>query len=260
MTAKERLALCYSLLIEHINQFTNEELKKYATSHLMAAGMPCPIELDWFPSDSEDNFFKQSKEHQGYWNQQPPIKYYLNKYGFRSDEFSEEECRESITFIGCSNTVGLGIHKEDTWTARVAKELNLREINLGICAGSTDSAFRVYNEWQPIHKSKITCFLLPPTNRMEIVDRGGNWLNIGHWSTKVKWLSDEMLVSLLDDTLNEVRVDRNTAAIKHIANETDSKLIILPYTEKIDLARDNLHGGKNTHKNMAKNFLEEINK
>ena len=243
---------------DHINPFTNKEGKKYATSHFMNSGILCPIELDWFPSDSLDNFFKQSKEHQGYWNQQPPIKYSLNKYGFRSDDFPEEECRDSITFIGCSNTVGVGIHKEDTWTARVAKELNLREINLGICAGSSDSAFRVYNEWQPIHKSKITCFLLPPSNRMEMVDPTGIWLNVGHWAKKDEWLSDEMLVSLLDDTLNEVRVDRNTAAIKHIANETDSKLIVLPYTGKVDLARDNIHGGKNFHKNMAKNFLDRI--
>jgi len=116
----------------------------------------------------------------------------------------------------------------------------------------------VYNEWQPIHKSKITCFLLPPSNRMEMVDPTGEWLNIGHWSTREEWLSDEMLVSLLDDTLNEVRVDRNTAAIKHIANETDSQLIVLPYTGKEDFARDNMHGGKNFHKNMAKNFLKRI--
>ena len=242
----------------YINPFTNKEGKKYATTHFLTYKITCPIELDWFPSDSLDNFFKQRKEHQGYWNQQPPIKYYLNKYGFRSDDFPEEECRDSITFIGCSNTVGVGIHKEDTWPARVAKELNLREINLGICAGSSDSAFRVYNEWQPIHKSKITCFLLPPSNRIEMVDPTGDWANIGHWSKKQEWLSDEMLVSLLDDTLNEVRVDRNTAAIKHIANETDSKLIVLPYTGKVDLARDNIHGGKNFHKNMAKNFLDRI--
>ena len=245
---------------DHINQFTNKELKKYATSHFIPYSITCPIELDWFPSDTLEHFLTTSKEHQGYWNQQPPIKYSLNKYGFRSDEFPEEECRESITFIGCSNTVGVGIHKEDTWTARVAKELNLREINLGICAGSSDSAFRVYNEWQPIHKSKITCLLLPPTSRMEIVDRGGNWMNIGHWSTKDVWLSDEYLVSLLDDTLNEVRVDRNLAAIKWIAQETDSKVIVLPYAGKRDFARDNMHGGKNFHKNMAKLFLEEINK
>ena len=95
---------------------------------------------------------------------------------------------------------------------------------------------------------------------MEIVDQNGNWMNIGHWSTKDEWLSDEYLVSLLDDTLNEVRVDRNLAAIKWIAQETDSKVIVLPYAGKRDFGRDNMHGGKNFHKNMAKLFLEEINK
>lgn len=235
----------------------NKELKKCANYH---ASTTYPIQMDWFSVDSLDNFLKQSKEHQEYWNQQPPIKYSLNKHGFRGDELPEEECRESITFMGCSNTVGIGIHKEDTWPAIVAKELNLREINLGVCAGSADTAFRLYNEWQPIHKSKITCFLMPPTSRMEIIDPHGNWTNIGHWSLKDEWMTDELLVGLLDDTLNEVRVDRNTAAIKHIANETDSKVIVLPYQAKVDLARDNMHGGKNFHKNMAELFLKEINK
>jgi hypothetical protein len=232
-------------------------IKKY---DLSGPGTKFKRRLEWFPADTLEHFEKQPKEHQEIWNAKGPIYYDINQYGFRCGIFPEEECRESITFLGCSLTHGVGVHKEDTWPVLLSNMLELREINLGIPGGSTDSAFRVYNEWQPIHKSKITCLLLPPCHRMELIGRD-KWLNIGKWS-KFPYLTDEMLVRLLDPILTEVRVDRNTAAINWVAQETDSTLIIIDYTsveiKEDQLGRDNKHPGEQWHKAIAKAFYDRI--
>jgi len=217
---------------------------------------------EWESEASKANFINASKTHQDYWNlPENKISYNINKYGFRSDEFTEKECRESITFIGCSNTFGIGIPKEHTWTSILAKELNLKEINLGIPGGSLDSAFRVYNEWQPIHKSRITCLLIPPENRLEITWQK-IWYSIGPWSfIKGLHLTEQLLHDLLDDNLCQVNTDRNLAAIKYIAQETDSKILILSDLKCLQPevnARDQAHPGFITHMNIANHFLERL--
>ena len=235
-------------------------MKKY-NHDAFTSLIKCPTVLDWYPSDTKERFESLSKEHQDYWHEQPPISYKINTYGFRSDEFPEKECRESITFLGCSNTFGIGISKERTWPYLVAKELNLKEINLGICGGSLDSTFRVYNEWQPIHKSKITCLFIPPTNRMELF-RDNIWRTFGHWSLDDPNYALELklfIMDLLSDINQEVRTDRNLSAIKHIAHETDSKFIAFPFFVKgTNKARDGMHPCQAENIHTANKFIKAI--
>lgn len=232
-------------------------MKKYC----LHPQLSCPAEVDWIATDNPENFIKSPPNHQEFWSKQPKISYRLNEYGFRCDSFPEIETRDSITFIGCSNTFGVGMNKEKTWPALLSEKLNLKEINLGIAGGSLDSAFRVYNEWQPIHKSKITCLFLPPSSRLEIIRKGG-WLNVGHWTPTDDYLSEELLLDLIDTTLNEVRTDRNIAAIKYIAQQTESKLVIVPYHSsfKGDYGRDFMHAGQEWHKATAAEFEKRINR
>jgi hypothetical protein len=236
-------------------------MKKY-NNGILANKIKCQTIVDWYPSDTKERFESLPKEHQDYWHEQPPITYNLNTYGFRSDEFPEKECRESITFLGCSNTFGTGMPKKHTWTSILAKELNLKEINLGICAGSLDSAFRVYNEWQPIHKSKITCLFIPSTNRMEVASEN-IWRTLGHWSLDLPIYGVELksfIMDLLSDINQEIRTDRNLAAIKYIAQETDSKFIAFPFFDEVadKKARDNMHPGHAFNIYAANKFIEAI--
>ena len=241
--------------------------KKYNNA-ILGNRIKCSTVLDWYPSDTKERFKSQPQDHQDYWHEQPPLRYKLNTYGFRSDEFPEKEYRESITFLGCSQTFGTGIHKESTWASLVAKHYNLLEINLAIASGSLDSAFRVYNEWQPIHKSKITCLLLPPSNRMELARNAvwdpnmSHWENVGHWSLGEKsnygFETKTFMMDLLSDINQEVRTDRNLAAIKYIAQETESTFIVSSFEGEYDKARDNLHGGPEWNRNMANKFIKAI--
>lgn len=229
-----------------------------------------PTVLNWYPSDTEQRFKSQPQDHQDYWHEQPPISYNLNSYGFRSDEFPLEECQESITFLGCSQTFGTGLQKERTWASLVAKHYDLLEINLSIVSGSLDSAFRVYNEWQPFHRSKITCLLLPPSNRMEVARensllpwQNNTWNSIGRWVLEDSKYGVELksfMMDLISDINQEVRTDRNLAAIKHIAHETGSKFIAFPFFEDAGntKARDNMHGGAEWNMIAANKFIKAI--
>jgi hypothetical protein len=42
----------------------------------------------------------------------------VNSDGFRSDEFRAEHKENHLLFAGCSNTFGIGLHKEETWSSR----------------------------------------------------------------------------------------------------------------------------------------------
>ena len=159
--------------------------------------------------------------------------------------------------------------------------MNLKEINLAIQGGSLDAAFRVYNSWQPIHKSKITCLLLPPGARGELLkdkstmevsenrNSSDNWQTIGSWSFDdnyqklVNGVSDTMLIGFLSETMQEVRHDRNIKAIKYVAQETDSTLYIIDSQEKFSFkdytkGRDGAHPGEKWHRAVANLFIEEM--
>ena len=255
-----------------------EKLKKMAPIYAFNMDHPYDKTRKFVSEIEETNFNSLSSEEREYWKD---VEYATNKYGFRSDPFTEEECRESITFLGCSNTFGVGNYKEKTWPSLLSNEMNLKEINLAIPGGSLDSAFRLYNSWQPIHKSKITCLLIPPGARGELLkdkstmDVSRNrkptnmWQTIGSWSfddTTQKFLngvSDTMLIGFLSETMQEVRYDRNIKAIKYVAQETDSTLYIIDGHKAIKFedypkSRDGAHAGEEWHRDVANLFIEAM--
>lgn len=235
-------------------------------------GLSLPYTLDWYPSDTKVQLEKQSTEHKNYWNNQSPIKYDLNEYGHRCEEISEN--RNSIMFLGCSMTFGVGMHKEKTWPFLVAKALGKTEYNLGIPAGSMDSCYRLYKEWQPIAKSSITVLAVPPHYRCEkIIDNevGNFYQNIGQWSIAddVRRGNKDRAQRHLEEELNDsnmyVSFNKNTDAIKQVAENTDSKLLLIDYvklgrTVTGEKGRDGIHPGENWHKNVSEKVLELIGK
>lgn len=257
----------------------NEELKKKVPSHAFDTQLKHDnMSRQFLTEEEETHFNSMTSEEREYWKD---MNYITNKYGFRTETFTEEECRESITFLGCSNTYGVGNYKEKTWPSLLSNEMNLKEINLAVPGGSLDAAFRVYNSWQPILKSKITCLLLPPGARGELLkdkstmdvsenrNPSDHWQTIGPWSfddTAQKFLngvSDTMLIGFLSETMQEVRHDRNIKAIKYVAQETDSTLYIVDSQEKFSLkdytkGRDGRHPGEEWQRDVANLFIEAM--
>jgi hypothetical protein len=225
-----------------------------------------PGTFKWLKNDLEQRYDHSSKEHRAYWDENQ-FSYDLNSYGFRCDEF--EENQESILFLGCSITLGYGMPKEKSWTHLVAQSLGLKEYNLGVGGGSLDCAFKLYNAWQPIIKAKHTVLLIPPAPRFEIFANGlyhtiGSWIKLnpahmGFTSSVVENYVD----MLTNDEYMQTLKDRNCHAIKNLARETNSNLIIkdsadVSNNENEIKGRDGTHPGPAWHERLAKMVLGEF--
>ena len=84
-------------------------------------------------------------------------------------------------------------------------------------------------------------------------------------SAETGQIDPEVLTQILDPILGKVRVDRNTSAIKWIAQETDSTLIIADSARFIPSlvsaahkGRDNKHPGEVWNKEIAEEFYDRI--
>lgn len=102
----------------------------------------------------------------GWWEPQN-IEYSFNSQGFRSEEFDPD--RKGIMFLGCSISMGIGLHSKDTWCERVSQNLGLPCWNLSQGGAGIDTMFRVAEHWIPQLKPLRVMMLCPPA-RFEILD------------------------------------------------------------------------------------------
>ena len=105
--------------------------------------------LKWVPMDTEDNFNQLKKD--GFPNRfdVDSFNYEVNIHGFRCDDFNTFDfTKQSIVYLGCSHTFGIGSPEEDIWCSILHKllqehyntEFNL--INLGVGGGCIDDYLR----------------------------------------------------------------------------------------------------------------------
>jgi hypothetical protein len=219
----------------------------------------------WSGTDNEEHYQTLADSHRQYWDSKE-LTYKLNSYGMRCDEPPDNH-PNSILFLGCSNTFGLGEIKERTFASLVSTELGKHEVNCGVPGGSLDAAFRLYSHWQPIVRAGITVIAVPPGWRFEhLYHFRENKIVIspqGGWSAA----KDNTLLNYPINFPNHfISTKRNLNAILNIARETDSKVFATDYRspdilEIIDTAaRDGKHFGHKVHRFIADKIKESISK
>lgn len=117
--------------------------------HINIAGQT----LEFDGSDSEELYLKNLKTNrekleEGNWID-CGLEYKYNHYGFRSEEFDPNITPSPILFFGCSHTVGIGLHVEQTFPYLVSQKLNLPYYNLGVGGGANNTIFRLAHTWIP---------------------------------------------------------------------------------------------------------------
>tara|TARA_A100001035_G_scaffold269947_1_gene256555 strand:+ start:10489 stop:11193 length:705 start_codon:yes stop_codon:yes gene_type:complete len=207
----------------------------------------CNLDLDYFPDSPDDN--PRAKWHGN------PIRYVTNEWGYRSDKF--EENPDSVIFLGCSHTMGIGLPLEDVWCSIVAKELGRKGYNLGVNGGSMDTAFRVLSQWLPLIKSKLVC-VQEPTCRREVIHAKQG---IARFLPNFTWAHVQEL--LLGEEEYSVNRDKNVRAIQNLCDQYGAKLIMCDpdwFCVHLngELARDKMHWGIPQHQEFAKNTLDAI--
>ena len=100
----------------------------------------------WIPSDSKERFILSLQENPKNKNLhyyiENPIEYKLNNFGFRTpDDFNSID--EGNVFIGCSHTMGIGLHLENVWSYKLNQILGGKFWNLAIGGTGVQTHFRI---------------------------------------------------------------------------------------------------------------------
>lgn len=219
--------------------------------------------LNWLPSDSKELFFENiAKNRQGLidngWLPNKEIKYTFNSHGFRCGEFSESS--QSILFLGCSYTIGIGLNLENTFSYIVSNKLNLNLVNLGIGGSSQNTAFRLGSYWIPKIKPKIVVNLSSGLDRLELItpNRGFDLIP-NHCPKDFKFFYEWVWLS--DDTNSYMNALKNKLALEYICKQHNIKFVynnIHKTLNTIDLARDLMHAGVRSHLNFSDKILTMI--
>lgn len=105
-------------------------------------------------TDSEELHTRNKKKFGPKWYYYDrPFTYKFNEYGYRMNkELYEVDYDNHAAFFGCSNTVGIGLELEETFSYRIANQLGMDYINGAIGGASPDFVF--YNVTHYLNKVK----------------------------------------------------------------------------------------------------------
>lgn len=233
---------------------------------------------NWCPSDTEERFNenmadpKQRAKMEKFGWTRDNVSYTFNKDGFRSEEFTGG-VNDSVLFLGCSLTVGIGLDLESTWAYQIASSLGLRRYNLAVGGGGPDMCFRLAHHWIPRLRPKYVMMLTPMSGRMEIVlddtiiQLMPNSLeHLGDLTEKIKTFYNSWFLSHSANT--DMNLLKCSLGVKSICDSVGTQLIEKPLDKLSlnrapdlwtrELARDLMHPGKEWQKAVAAVFLDEV--
>jgi hypothetical protein len=236
--------------------------------------------LKWIPMDTEDNF-NQLKE-DGFPNRfdADSFNYEVNVHGFRCDDFNTLDfTKQSIVYLGCSHTFGIGSPEEDIWCSILHKLLQehynteFNYVNLGVGGGCIDDYLRFMPYIKKFNPHMIVS-CTPPMHRMILpydADTHGYDTYKGLWSEKNKSINayhqllkynDEYFIYKYDMTLQVVKSITDAMNIEfYEANIRDTFFDLKELITKLgDKAhnRDGCHFARELHEIFATSYFKKI--
>jgi hypothetical protein len=133
--------------------------------------------LLWYAGDSPENYKIQGPRGKNLYSPAPAdISYKFNEWGFRSDSFTLDT-DFGVVFVGCSQTVGVGLPLEHTWSFKLLERIrektgkNIPYWNIAASGCGLDTnAFELYllDERLKTKPVMVIC-LAPPAYRREVM-------------------------------------------------------------------------------------------
>jgi hypothetical protein len=191
------------------------------------------------------------------------ISYNYNSLGHRSTNLDNINLDNYILFMGCSHTEGVGLLLEDCYSHIVAKELNCDYYNLSVGGTGIDTMMHNLNIWLAVVKKrpKYIVWQWPEPSRYlslsnNIIGAHGMWqrdptiMNFILAGDMSKYFSARLKLAeiFLQKLENLIGID--------IFESVDRKSNL--FFEKLDLARDDLHYGVLSNRNIANLVLSSI--
>jgi hypothetical protein len=240
----------------------------------------------WFPSDTQAEYKKNGNKSFG----PDEITYTFNEHGYRSRSFITETSAKKVLMLGCSCTMGIGLNAEDCWpsiTARLLSEhygVAFEDFNLGYGAHGLDYSVMVASQVIPVIKPDLILVLIPDLTRRVMFSQFNVRHPMGlHWGTNTL---HRYFVSLQSDAQDFYEFVKNIQFLENLSKANSIPLLwevthidFLPeedvlfeyvdasfrtvarfddYMISKDFARDNMHPGKKTHMQYAKQLVADI--
>lgn len=214
----------------------------------------------WDTSDNEQRYLSNSSKIQELGVDTESISYRFNSHGFRGSEFESVD----VIALGCSFTMGCGVAEHHTWPEQLAEIIGLKVANLGHSGSSNDTAFRFAKHYIKLLKPKFVCWLQTDKHRLEIIDDsqrivtnlmandvGNNFY--GNDNFVKQWFSSS--------SNQDLNLDKNTLAVQQLCESAGIGFAVITRDEikTLDLARDLMHPGKHSYKQIAEQFARQLN-
>jgi hypothetical protein len=157
--------------------------------------------LNWSTTDDEDRFLdnvekKIDTETTDYYLKNP-ITYGFNNYGFRTpDDFNSED--EGNLFLGCSYTVGIGVHLENSWAYQVNQHVGGKFWNMSVAGSGIMCHFRLLFAFIDELKIKNVFHFGPKFERFEFFKNDEPYQLDGNWRSYKDYYSDDFTIPYLD--------------------------------------------------------------
>jgi hypothetical protein len=127
--------------------------------------------VNWHSGDTEKNWADGCKRFgpSWYYYDKPTIEYAYNSLGYRSPEVDSISKDFFISF-GCSHTLGVGLHLEDTYSYLLAQELKYEYLNFGMGGGAQNIVWANSTAWLTNQqlKPKFVILQWPEIERLTI--------------------------------------------------------------------------------------------
>ena len=240
-------------------------------------GLPKDDNIFFSHYDNESRFKASMKDEPNDWYYRDnPITYNRNRLGHRCKNIEDIDLNNYFLTTGCSNTEGIGLHLEDTYSYILSKTLNCDYYNLGLGGSGIDILFYNLLTWLSKVKQKPKFIVLQnPEYIRYSVKEDSNILVCGPWSKNHDNLNQEKLQFLvLGDEIRyfEHQYEMKKRLIKNIIDVPIIDVLIpnLKFTKEyqlenvvflnnaIDRARDNLHRGRLSNKEISSQIVDKL--
>ncbi len=182
------------------------------------------------------------------------IEYRFNDEGFRCDTNMNDFKGDVNMFLGCSNTLGIGVNLEDTWCWHVNYRHSGTMCNIGQGGGSAETCYRLLQHWIKIIEPNKVFMLSPPATRREF------------WLTKdrpeIFGPRSTIPHKLIAEREIQINRERIVDAIENICTTYNAQFEYVYFRpifaswnyEFQDYARDGQHPGIQTHVEISRHF------
>jgi len=219
----------------------------------------------WYGIDSKKLFLENKKNKNNQWEYfNKNIIYKLNEQGYRCSSFSTIDWSNSVVIMGCSHIFGLGNATEDTIPVLIEESINTNVINMGQLGAS--SLFQCINAQTLIENNKIPksiIVLWPDKYRTSYFSDDDKNNIYGIWSMygKEKYETSKYFEEYIKSSRHVEMMDSYLRmSFKYMWQNIGVNVIEVNSSDitPIDTARDLIHWGVNTNKEVSKLMLKKL--